>query len=143
MLIENRQNKERLAKLREFIRSNPEARELKRAIAVKMVLEGKVYLEISRLLEVSPSSISRWKQGYISKGVEGLKLDDRKVNKFLSNQHREEVISWLAAKDYWNVEDLIRYVRDKYGVTYKTRQRYYDLIKAAKISWKRRQKLNP
>lgn len=39
-LLEQQQLAERIAILTQFIQSNPEARELKRAVAVKMALQG-------------------------------------------------------------------------------------------------------
>lgn len=42
-LLEQQQKEQKIAILTKFIQSNPEARELKRAIAVKMALEGEPY----------------------------------------------------------------------------------------------------
>ena len=47
--------------LKDFIKSNPEPRELRRAIAVKLALEGYVYRRIKKILEVSIGFISKWK----------------------------------------------------------------------------------
>ena len=41
-----------------FIESNPEARELKRALAVQMVLKGYLYRQIEELLHVSDSLLA-------------------------------------------------------------------------------------
>jgi putative transposase len=42
-----------IAQLESFIKSDIDARELKRAIAVRMALSGKLYQEISKMLGVS------------------------------------------------------------------------------------------
>jgi len=42
-----------IAQLESFIKSDIDARELKRAIAVRMALSGNIYHEISRILGVS------------------------------------------------------------------------------------------
>jgi putative transposase len=42
-----------IAQLESFIKSDIDARELKRAIAVRMALSGTIYYEISRILGVS------------------------------------------------------------------------------------------
>ncbi|MEL7475683.1 MAG: helix-turn-helix domain-containing protein [Cyanobacteria bacterium J06555_12] len=60
--------------LEEFINSNPEPRELKRALAVKMRLEGMKHRQIQPILGVSSNYISRWEQRYREQGVQGLKL---------------------------------------------------------------------
>ena len=50
-----------ISELNNFINQTKEAREIKRALAVKMILEGKSYHEIKELLQVSHSFISLWK----------------------------------------------------------------------------------
>ncbi|WAS06146.1 helix-turn-helix domain containing protein [Gloeomargaritales cyanobacterium VI4D9] len=65
---------EMVALLGEFIRSTSDVRELKRALAVRMAIAGKPYGEIAELLEVYKSFITRWKQEFYEKGIEGLKL---------------------------------------------------------------------
>jgi len=54
----NKQQSESISVLRQFIRSNPEARELKRALAVKMAFEEYPYWKIADLLEITKSFIS-------------------------------------------------------------------------------------
>ena len=41
-----------MGKLGEFIQSNPDPRELKRALAVQMVLKGYLYRQIAEILQV-------------------------------------------------------------------------------------------
>ncbi|MEG4148893.1 helix-turn-helix domain-containing protein [Microcoleus sp. Pol12B5] len=50
-----------IAQLEDFIKSDIDARELKRAIAVRMGLSGKSYHEISKILGVSKFFIGYWK----------------------------------------------------------------------------------
>jgi putative transposase len=57
-LLEQQQKEERIAILTGFIHSNPEARELKRALAVKKALEGEAYSKISKLLWINKSYIT-------------------------------------------------------------------------------------
>lgn len=63
-----------MEELNAFIESNPDPRELKRALAVCMVSEGYKHREIIKILQVSSGFISKWKQEYILNGIEGLKL---------------------------------------------------------------------
>ena len=49
-LLEQQQKDEKIAILNQFIGSKPEARELKRALAVKMALQGTPYAKITELL---------------------------------------------------------------------------------------------
>jgi putative transposase len=44
-----------------FVQTRKESRELKRALAVKMILTGQSYREIQQTLQVSRSFIGEWK----------------------------------------------------------------------------------
>lgn len=57
LLLEQQQKSERIVILTKFIHSHPEARELKRAIAVKMVLQGEPYFKITKFLGMNKSCI--------------------------------------------------------------------------------------
>ena len=60
--------------LESFIKSDIDARELKRAIAVRMAISGNIYQEISKILGVSKFFIGYWKKQFKTKGIDGLKL---------------------------------------------------------------------
>ena len=51
-------------KLEELIKTSKEPRELKRALAVKMIMSGLKVKEIEGILQVSDSFISKWKLIY-------------------------------------------------------------------------------
>jgi hypothetical protein len=55
--------------LTELIESNPDSRELKRAVAVQMYLSGLKHREIQGILSVSSGFISKWTQLYDLGGV--------------------------------------------------------------------------
>lgn len=129
--------------LREFIRSNPDARELKRALAVKMAIENYPYSEIVELLGVNKSFISYWKHRFIEQGLAGIKLGYRGAQSYLTNEQRQEIIEWLRSTNEWNLDELVIHVEVKYDVIYQSKQSYYDLFSDAGISWKKSQKLNP
>ena len=63
-----------LDELDDFINQKKESKEIKIALAVKMILSGKSYREIKELLNVSHSFISEWKNQAMFHGVESLKL---------------------------------------------------------------------
>lgn len=69
-----KQTMESIIELEEFIKWTKDARELKRAMAVKMILQKKSYHEIQELLNVSHSFISKWKNKFLFEGIESLKL---------------------------------------------------------------------
>lgn len=129
--------------LTEFIQSNPDSRELKRALAVQMALQEYTYFAIRDILQVSVSFISKWKQAYQTQGVAGLALQHRGSLAYLNANQRQAVIDWLKEKNYWNLGELQQHLEDTYNVVFASRQSYYQLFSTAGISWKKTQKRNP
>jgi len=60
--------------LEEIIANSKDAREVKRAVAVKMLEQGFLVKEIEAVLQVSDSFISKWKLIYQKEGAIGLLL---------------------------------------------------------------------
>lgn len=126
-----------MEKLREFIQSNPDPRELKRGLAVQMVMQKYSYFEIRDVLQVSVGFISKWKQIFEEQGISGLTLKHQGSMGYLAAQQRQAVIEWLKQKNYWNLSELQQHLKDSYGVVFASNQSYYDLFKEAGISWKK------
>ncbi len=55
--------------LEELIASNPDPRELKRALVVKMRIQGMKHREVRAILSVHSSYLSRWEKKYPTEGV--------------------------------------------------------------------------
>jgi len=142
-LLEQQQKAEKIAILTQFIQSNPEARELKRAVAVKMALQGEPYAKITKLLEMHKSSISIWKKKFEAEGLGGIRLAYQGTKSYLTSEQQAEAIAWLKTRIYWNIDELVNYLDEQYGVIYQSKQSYYDLMSSANISWKKSQKNNP
>ena len=132
-----------MEELVEFIQSNPDARELKRALAVQMVLKGYLYRQIEEILHVSDSFISKWWLVFESQGVMGLELSYQGSKGYLRAEQRQAVMNWLQQKNYWNLAQLQQHISDTYRIKFKSRQSYYELFAQAGISWKKTQKCNP
>lgn len=132
-----------IAELQEFIALRPNAREVRKALAVKLVYQGYLYEEIQTILDVSLGSITGWKQAYERHGVDGLRLNHKGRKSYLSSEQREQVLRWLSTKDYWELGELEYKLAFEYDVIYESKQSYYDLFDAAGISWKKTTKLNP
>jgi putative transposase len=142
-ILEQQQKSEKIARLTDFINSQPPARELKRAIAVKMALQGTPYEKITHLLVMHKTCISRWKQRFESGGIEGIKLGYQGAKSYLTPEQKAEVITWLKTREYWNFEELVNHLDEHYQVIYKSKQSYYELLSVAKISWKKSHALQP
>jgi putative transposase len=132
-----------IACLEAFIKSDIDARELKRAIAVRMALSGNIYHEISNILGVSNFFIGYWKKQFKTKGIARNKLGHKGSKGYLTALQNTEVIELLKNKQYWNLDELVTYLEQEFGVIYKSKQSYYELFDRAKISWKKTQKTNP
>ena len=142
-LLEQKIKNEEIKSLESFIKSNPEARELKRALAVKMAIKGQPYKAIAQLLGVSKFFISNWKKAFKTKGIEGIKLQYKGSKRHLTAEQMAEALEWLASRQYWHLDELVNYLDNQYGVIYKSKQSYYELFSLANISWKKSQKCNP
>lgn len=132
-----------MEELTEFIQGNPDARELKRALAVQMVLKEYTYFEIHAVLQVSVGFISKWKQAFKEQGVAGLALQHQGSTGYLDVEQRQAIVNWLKQKNYWNLSELQQHIEDTYGVMFASNQSYYELFAVADISWKKTQKRNP
>ena len=129
--------------LSQFIQGNPDPRELKRALAVQMVLQDYRHRKIQTVLQVSSGFISKWTQAFKQRGVEGLQLQHKGSTGYLDDGERLEVVQWLKQKNYWNLQELQAYLENRYEVVFRSLQSYYELFQVAGISWKKTQKRNP
>ncbi|MEL7039856.1 MAG: winged helix-turn-helix domain-containing protein [Cyanobacteria bacterium J06592_8] len=126
-----------------FIASNPDPRELKRALAVSMTLKGHTHKNIMKVLQVSSGFISKWKQAFIMKGIAGLKLGYQGSKSYLKLEQKQQVLDWLKRKNYWNLNELECYIAQEFNVVFEGRTSYYNLFHEAGLSWKKSQKENP
>jgi putative transposase len=129
--------------LDDFINHSENAKEVKRALAVKMILTGTPSQGIENLLQVSHGFISKWKNKALFHGVDSLKLQYKGSESYLNPSDKARVIEWLRQQDYLRLGDLKRYLDQEYKVVYASDESYYALFKKAGISWKKTQKKNP
>ena len=132
-----------ITELQKFIDCRPEAREVRKALAVKLVYQDYLYEEIQTILDVSLGSLTGWKKAYEEDGIDGLRLNHQGRKSYLSNQQRAEVLSWLQTKSCWELGELEYKLAFEYDVTYESKRSYYELFDAAGISWNQTTKLNP
>jgi transposase len=142
-LLEQKVKSEEISSLESFIKSKLDARELKRAVAVKMSIEGHNHKLISQLLGVGKDFVGIWKKKFKANGIEGLKLGYKGSEKYLTPEQIMEVSEWLKNRPYWHLDELINHLDNQYGVIYKSKQSYYDIFDLSRISWKKSQETNP
>jgi putative transposase len=97
-LIKQQEEYDKIADLVDLIKSNPDPRELKRALAVKMSIDGHTEQIIAKLLGVSKNFIRDWKKAVKVKGVAGIKLGYQGAKGKLTIEERVEIIEWLKTK---------------------------------------------
>jgi putative transposase len=126
--------------LEQLIASNPDSRELKRALSVQMRCKGMKHSQIRSILGVPSSYISRWEKRYLEFGVEGLKLAHKGSQGYLSQGERESVVKWISEKSERTLSSVIDYIEKEYGVVYASLESYYTLLKEAGMSWQKGKK---
>jgi len=126
-----------------IIENSNEVREVKRALAVKMVLAGMTPQQIAGHLKVSEQFISKWKVIFEKEGASSLKLAYRGSRGFLTSEQRSEVVQWIKAKTSLSLEELINHLRETYQVVYRSQQSLYELLSEGGMSWHKSEKVNP
>jgi len=121
----------------------PESLEIKRALAVKMIIYDFKTEDVCSLLDVSDSFVSKWKTIYENEGAKGLRLKYKGGTGFLTESQRFEIFFHLKNKPHYSVEELKELIERRYGVVYQSKQSYYDLLKEAGLSWHQTQAVNP
>ena len=96
--------------LKDFIKSNPDPRELKRALAAKLALSGWAYRAIQQSLGVSYGFISKWKTCFQSRGISGIRLAYKEQESFLTKEQTSAVIVWIILQEHWDVSELEVYL---------------------------------
>lgn len=99
-------------------------------IGGKMLQEGKGVREVSRLLGVSPSTVSRWKQNLEAGGLEALRARPHpgRAPRLTVQQKKElEKVLLRGARaagfptDLWTLERVARVIEREFGVRYHPR----------------------
>ena len=128
--------------LDEIINSG-DPREIKRALAVKMFEHGLDRNRISIILSISESYVTKWNRIYRKIGEEGLLLGYIGSQGYLDKFDRYDAIKYIQSKETISVDELSAYITENFGVTYSSKQSYYDLLHEAGMSLKKTEKFNP
>ena len=118
-------------------------REIKRALAVKMFEHGSNRSYISTILSVTESYVSKWNNIYRKTGDEGLLLGYIGSQSYIDEFDRCDILKYIKTKETITTDELAAYIKENFGVTYCSKQSYYDLLHEARMSWKKTEKVNP
>jgi len=61
----------------------------------------------------------------------------------VGEEERHAILQWIGAQETVSVEALRDYVEEQYGVVYRSKQSYYELLDAGGMSYHRSEKHNP
>lgn len=103
--IDSQEVEDSIKILEEYIKRNPKTQELKRSLAVKLVLEKYRYEKIQQILSVSLGFISKWSTALNQGGVEALK-SAYKGKKYLISTKIQQIFEWLNQQNTWDFSDL-------------------------------------
>ena len=131
------------ADLTAFLAENRDSREYRRALAVKLAMQGYLYAVISAMLDVTPGYVSQAKKAYEEAGIDGFRLQHQGSRPLLALEERQSVMTWLTTQQEWSVERLQAYIDETYHIVFQSRQSYYQLLADAKITYKQTQRVNP
>lgn len=129
--------------LDEIIDGSRDAREVKRALCVKMSLGLLPVSQICELLNVSASFVSKWRGIYEAQGAQGLALGYVGSQSSLTPEQRAQVIAWLQTQESLEVSGVRDHVQECHGISYKSQQSYYELMHEAGLSYHKSEKVNP
>ena len=127
----------------EIINEARDAREVKRAVSVKMSAQGFSPAQICQVLNVSLQYVSKWKGLYEAGGGAVLRLGHRGSESYLGEEERQAIVQWIGAQETVSVEAVRDYIEEQYGVVYRSKQSYYELLEAGGMSYHRSEKDNP
>ena len=126
-----------------FMEQTSDPREQKRAIAVRMRLKNYSRKQVAELFNVGPDYVTKWTSIFKQEGVAGLKMGYQGSSGYLSKDERAAVIEWLNQREQWSLDNLIQHLKTGCQVVYQSRQSYYEILKQAKLSWKKVHADNP
>jgi putative transposase len=132
-----------LEELKTFISRDRDARQVRKALAVKLIYQDYGYEAITGILEVSLGALSKWKKAYEQDGLAGFRPQYKGRQSYLTPSERAAVLQWLQTKSIWELSELESHLAETYDVVYESQQSYYDLFAGADLSWKKTSKVNP
>lgn len=127
----------------EFLNATENVREFKRAMAIKLLLLDFEPCTIAELLNVTESFVSKWKRNHLEHGIDALTVQYHGYQGYLTPEQRQAILEKITTEKLWTIDDLVSFVRSTYGVEFKSRQSYYAMLAAARITWKRAQSQHP
>lgn len=132
-----------MSEIDEIINSSRDAREVKRALSVKMSFGSLPVSQICEFLGVSGPFVSKWRRIYQEQGADGLLLGYEGGQSYLTPKQRAQVLAWIAEQESPQAAQVRAYLEETLGVVYLSQQSYYALMHEAGLSYHKSEKVNP
>jgi len=142
---------------RQAEQSTRDAYELRRLQAVRMYGSGDPIPKIQKMVSAGESTIRQWVMRYQVDGVSGLasQWQGGNANKLTAEQHADliqridtytpdQVIAPDVRIDegiFWTIRDFRMVIEQWYGVTYKSNNSYYKLMRDCGLSYQKAEKI--
>jgi transposase len=108
-----------------------------------MSAQGVSPVQICQVLKVSLQYVSKGKGRDEAGGGAALRLGQRGSESYLGEAERQAIVQWIGAQETVSIEAVRDHVEEHYGVGYRSKQSYYDLLEAGGMSYHRSEKHNP
>ena len=129
--------------LESFIETTEDVREYRRALSIKLEQMGVARPQICGALGISPQYVSKWKHRFQNEGIGCLRVAYQGSQSFLTDVQREATLTWIGKHESLRLEELCAYLKTHDGISYQSKQSYYDLLAAGGMSYHRTEKQNP
>jgi putative transposase len=127
-----------VAELEEAFRKTRDGREKLKYHALWLLARGYKRAEVKNIIGRDKNTLGRWVTAYNQYGLSGLKNKPQPGNhRKLTKQQKDRIKEWLNTQTpkalgcdsrFWSIEFLQRLVKDKFGVTYQSRESYRKLL---------------
>jgi putative transposase len=129
--------------LEHFLETTEDVREYRRALSIKLAQTGVSTSQICEVLGISPQYVSKWKHRFQNEGMGCLRIAYRGSQGFLTEAQKTATLAWIKQHASIRLDELWGYLEENYGITYQSKQSYYDLLDAGGMSYHRTEKQNP
>jgi putative transposase len=106
--------------LEDFIQGNPDAREVKRALAVEWSWSGISSRQFRKVLNLSLEFITKWNKKFSPRGVNGIKIAYKGKPSYLTQSDKEEIIKKVKSEGNVDLAQLAIHIESKYEVIYQS-----------------------
>jgi len=107
---------EQMHDIDEIINEAADAREMKRAVSVKMGQQGFSPAQMCQVLNVSLHYGSKWKGQDEAEGAAALRVKYRGSEGYRREEERDEILQGIGKQETVSVEAVRDYVEERYGV---------------------------